>query len=294
MFTNVVVGVDNRDGGRDAIALAKRLLSGAGELTLAHVYVGEPYAYRGVGAQYKAAERQGHLDQLARARAEAGLRARLGWREASSPGRGLQALCEEIDADLLVVGSSRRGALRRVLLGDDAREALDGAPCAVAIASTGFSREPADLSRIGVGYDGSAICRDALEVARALTAEHGSKLLVFETVQTPDHRLHPHLPGERAPDGSGLDAARDRIATLGEVKAYAASGKPGEELARYSATVDLLVIGSHRSAAIGVLQHESTAQRLARTARCPLLVLAPAARRPDSSDPGVVSEPRSR
>ena len=122
MFTNVVVGVDNREGGRDAIALAKQLLSGVGELTLAHVYVGESYAYRGVGGQYKAAKRQDHLDQLARARAEAGLRARLGWREASSPGRGLHALCEESDADLLVVGSSRRGVLRRVLLGDDAHE----------------------------------------------------------------------------------------------------------------------------------------------------------------------------
>jgi hypothetical protein len=42
MFRNVVVGVNDHDGGRDAIALAKLLLGGDGELTLAHVFHEEP------------------------------------------------------------------------------------------------------------------------------------------------------------------------------------------------------------------------------------------------------------
>ena len=40
MFKNVLVGVDGRAGGRDAIALASRLRDPDGELTLAHVYAG--------------------------------------------------------------------------------------------------------------------------------------------------------------------------------------------------------------------------------------------------------------
>ena len=36
MFKRIVVGVDEHEGGRDAIALAKNLLASDGELTLAH------------------------------------------------------------------------------------------------------------------------------------------------------------------------------------------------------------------------------------------------------------------
>ena len=37
MVTNVIVGVDHQDGGRDAIALAMQLLGRGGELTFGHV-----------------------------------------------------------------------------------------------------------------------------------------------------------------------------------------------------------------------------------------------------------------
>jgi nucleotide-binding universal stress UspA family protein len=282
VFTNVLVGVDNREGGHDAIALSKQFLVGAGELTLAHVYAGEPYVYRGVSAQYEAGERQRHLELLAAALKDAGVRARLCWREASSAGRGLHAMCEEIDADLLVVGSSRRGALRRILFGDDARAALDGAPCAVAVAPAGYSQEPASLSQIGVGYDGSAESRHALEVARGLAAEHGSKVSVFEALEIPRHGLVPPIVREQASTDDLLKAARDRIASLGNVEPYAASGEPARELARFSATVDLLVIGLRSYAPAQMLLHESTPGRLARTALCPLLVVARSA--PDGLD----------
>jgi len=41
MFEKVIVGVDGRPTGRDAIALASRLVSPQGELTLANVHAGE-------------------------------------------------------------------------------------------------------------------------------------------------------------------------------------------------------------------------------------------------------------
>jgi|ERR1019366_10823383 hypothetical protein len=40
MFANVVVGVDGRQGGRDAIALARQLAAPDAAITLAHVYGG--------------------------------------------------------------------------------------------------------------------------------------------------------------------------------------------------------------------------------------------------------------
>ena len=41
MFKNVLVGVDGRAGGRDAIALASQLANPDGKLTLAHVHTGD-------------------------------------------------------------------------------------------------------------------------------------------------------------------------------------------------------------------------------------------------------------
>lgn len=55
MSRQIVVGVDGQEGGRDAIALAKRLLAPEGELTLAHVYAGDPRAHRRASAAYEAA-----------------------------------------------------------------------------------------------------------------------------------------------------------------------------------------------------------------------------------------------
>ena len=46
MFKQIVVGVDEHEGGRDAIALAKNLLARDGALTLGYVYAGNPHIYR--------------------------------------------------------------------------------------------------------------------------------------------------------------------------------------------------------------------------------------------------------
>jgi nucleotide-binding universal stress UspA family protein len=82
-----------------------------------------------------------------------------------------------------------------------------------------------------------------------------------------------------------VDHARDRIAALGSVAPHAAYGMPGEELALYSVSLDLLVVGSRSYGPIGRLVHGSTAQKLARTARCPLLVLTRGAQPADRSGP---------
>jgi len=90
--------------------------------------------------------------------------------------RGLHELCETIGADLLVVGSSRPGLLGRVLLGDDTCAALNGSPCAIAVAPAGYVAEPAAMREIGVGYDGSSESAHALQFGRTLALELGAKL----------------------------------------------------------------------------------------------------------------------
>ncbi len=157
-------------------------------------------------------------------------------------------------------------------------QALNGAPCAVAIASAGCADRAHRLHRIGVAYNGSDEAVGALEVARALAAERGATLSAFEAIS-----LTPYAyPGvwvpteERASDW--VDDARRRLIDLGGVEANAGFGDVVDELTTYSESVDLLVVGSRGYGPIGRLVHGSTTNRLARTARSPLLIVTRGAR----------------
>ena len=290
MFKNVIVGVDGREGGRDAIALATVLGGHGGTLTLAYIYPREPRAWRATTPAGDAAERERVIGLLQEVQKEAGVGALPRAYGTMSVGRGLHELAEEMGADLLVVGSSRRGLLDRVLVGDATRAALDGAPCAMAIAPAGYSRQPVAMREIGVGYDGSPESEHALGVARRLAEAHDSKLSALEAIFFPARLVTgPPFP-DAATINEMLAAARDRIAALGGVEPHAEYGEPAEQLALYSDSLDLLVIGSRSYGPVGRLIHGSTAQQLARSARCPLLVLTRAARKADQHNGASASE----
>jgi len=282
MFKNIIVGVD-RQGGHDPIALAKRLLARDGELTLAHVFPGTARILQGT-PELESPERRELADMLERASREADVDAHIRWREDDSTGRGLHELCEIAEADLLVVGSSRRGLLGRVLLHDDTHAALNGASCPVAVAPIGYAGQPVVMREIGVAYDGSPESGHAIEVARALAKECGAKLSAFEAVALPAYGAVAGSIGAAEAFEEQVQEARRRIESLGDVEAHAAYGNAVEELAVYSASVDLLIVGSRGYGPLGRLVHGSTSQHLARVARCPLLVLTRTAHTPEADD----------
>lgn len=285
MFHHVIVGVDEHAGGRDAITLAKNLVVTGGELTLAHVHRGDPGFMRGTSVAFEEAEQQRSLALLEAARDEAGVEAGRICIGSSSVGRGLHELAERQRADLLVIGSCRRGLLGRVFVGDDTREELNAAPCAVAVAPAGYAHQPRLSREIGLGYNHSPDSERALAVARALAAVRGAKLSAFEAVAIPAYMFSSDAGAVAESIPSYVDQARDRIAALGGVELHAAYGMVAEELALYSASLDLLVVGSRGYGPIGRLVHGSTSQKLARAARCPLLVLTRGARAPEASRP---------
>jgi nucleotide-binding universal stress UspA family protein len=257
------------------------LLASGGELTLAHISSGDSRVWRRSNADHDAVERERALELLENARNEAGVEADLRWRRSSPVGRGLHELCELTGADLLVVGSSRHELLGRVLIADDTRAALNGAPCAIAIAPTGYAEQPVAMREIGVGYNGSPESEHAVSVAGRVATEHGAKLSAFEAVSLPTYAfLEGSAPIDRAIDEL-VDDARERIAALG-IEAHAVYGNPVEELALYSASLDLLIVGSRDYGPVGRLVHGSISHQLARAARCPLLVLTRAARAADA------------
>jgi nucleotide-binding universal stress UspA family protein len=278
VFTNVLVGVDGQANGRDAIALALRLSDAQGELTFAHVHLGSLNPTHAVAP---ARAREGHEAShalLESERAHADVRAELVSVSALSPGRGLHEQVERQGADLLVVGSSSRGLLGRAMLGDDTRSALNGAPCAVAVAARGYGEAPTPFATIGVGYNHSPESRGALAVAQQVAPASRARVVALNVVSLPTYSfggvMTPML-GESIDTLLQEENARMRV--LSGVDGRAVYGLAGEELAAFGDEVDLLVVGSRSYGPWRRLVLGSTSNYLERHARCSLLVLPRAA-----------------
>lgn len=274
MFKNVLVGVDGRPTGGDAIALAERLRDRAGTLTLAHVHTGELLPSHAITPGLLAEERKASEELLEEARATAKVSADLVSIAAGSPGRGLHEHSEEQHTDLLVVGSCHRGALGRTMLGDDTRAALNGAPCAVAVAPAGYAEHAGPIADIGVAYNGSPESLTALAEARDLAAATGATIHALEVVSIPTVAYTGVLPPAI---GESIDVmlseAGARMAKLADVKGSAVYGLTTEELARFSRELDILIVGSRGYGPLKRLVLGSTSDYLERHAHCPLLVL---------------------
>ena len=273
-FPTVVVGVDLRSGGQDAIALARALAPDA-RLILAHSYTLGTTEAMAELTGWDDACREGALDVLSAERRTAHVDAALEVRRDRSPAHALESIAARRAADLIVVGSAHHGRLARVLLGDVGRSLIQDAPCPVAIAPRELdARRPAV---IGVGVDGSPESREAVALAAKLAAETGARLDILVVIVPPDwvtptvDDWPQHVTDERLPAQALLDreTARTDIPTGGELL----EGNAANQLARRSEHLDLLVVGSRRWGPVGRVLGGSTSDRLAHSASCPLIVV---------------------
>lgn len=273
MFEQVLVGVDGVRSGRDALALAARLADPGGTLTLMHVHPGLLTVSHAITPALGDADRARVQETLETVRADAGVDAVLAIVQGPSPGQVLHEQAEARGSDLIVLGSSRRGVLGRAILGDDTRAALNGAPCAVAIAPVGYGERGKAFETLGVGYDASPESEQALAAARALAARYHARIRALSIVTPPSYWYAGFIP----PALLELDevvARREReMGALEGVEGHADYGLPGEDLAAFSRHVDLLVVGSRSYGPVRRLIHGSTSNYLQRHARSPLLIL---------------------
>jgi len=270
MFKNVVVGVDGRASGRDAIALAMRLADPGATLTLSHVIPGIYKPSHAVFYDMVEEDFAKARALLERERERAGVEATLEVVQAPSPGQGLHESAEAHDADLLVLGTCRHGIVGRAILGNDTRAAINGAPCALAVAPLGYSEHPTPIETIGVGYDGSPESEGALAAAKELAKRIHAEVRARQVVSIP-------YSGLIGPSGVGMDEliadADAHMRELAGVKGEAVYGLVGEELATFGAECDLLIIGSRGYGPLKSMMLGSTAINLQSRARSPLVIL---------------------
>jgi nucleotide-binding universal stress UspA family protein len=280
MFTKIIVGVDAREGGRDALALADAFarLSG-GELVAVHAYPYDHHMSPGASTGFEEAMHGAAMETLEDELKRSGVSARAIAVPDGSPGRALHLAAEREHADLIVVGSAHRGRIGCVLAGDVTAGTLHSSPCPVVVAPAGYAQHGATLGTIGVGYDGSLESRAALALAHDLAEAAGARLRIIDVVvppepggpfpaYRPDWTEHARIRREEA------EERLERITTaLGEIATGdIAFGDPATELAFEANHLDLLVTGSRNYGPIRRLLLGSTSSKLVHQAPCPVLV----------------------
>jgi len=177
-----IVGLDGREHDADALALARSLHAAlGGEIVLAHVIPPAPPG-RGMVA-FEAIERREGRELLDAAATKIGDSAHTELVDPCPAAPGLSGVAVERDASMLVLGSSHRGTVGRIVPGGVASQLLTCAPCAIAVAPVGYAQElTGPISRIGLAYDATSESDVSLSAAAVAAAGLGVPLHLYHAM----------------------------------------------------------------------------------------------------------------
>jgi nucleotide-binding universal stress UspA family protein len=200
----------------------------------------------------------------------------------SSPAAGLHALAEREGAALIVVGSSHRSSIGRIVIDGTGESLLSGASAPVAVAPAGYPATGRRIQVVGCGFDGSPESRRALAWSAELAGSASARLRVLSVYEPTvsasvavgggmrtasiNAVLRRQCEEELAQAVSALDADIDASETLLE-------GGARELLARASGELDLLVVGSRGYGPLRAVLLGSVSSALVRSAQSPLVIV---------------------
>lgn len=282
MPLKILVGINGQQGGLDALALARRLAPTDAELIAVTVVVMETLPSRASSPDYDRALRETGMELLAELRSQhEDVRGELV--EAESVAHGLHRAGADFEADLLVLGSCRRGPIGRIFAGDDVRATLRGAPCPVAVAPREYALRDQPIATIGLGWDDSPEAVEALRFARVLADGTSGELHALSVTPAP---LWPAAGEAQSDEQAERSAAR--LERLEGAPVTAVVGDAREALATFAAEVDVLVVGSSQRGLLGRIEMGSVSEALARRSTRPLVVVPRA-----KADADAATEPAS-
>jgi nucleotide-binding universal stress UspA family protein len=201
----------------------------------------------------------------------------------SSPARAVYELSTAPSTALVVVGSTTRGAIRRVLPGNIAHELLSGAAAPVAIAPHGYDEQDRrPLATVGVAFDGSSEAEQALVAARELARRAGATLRILTVVEpfafgaVPVSTLEPGTSAARLVEEE-LRAVHETAVSesrgVVEVEGILGHGDPSDALLEQTQELDVLIAGSRGYGPLGAVLLGSTTRTLMHGAACPLIII---------------------
>ena len=189
---------------------------------------------------------------------------------------GLRDVAVAEQAELIVIGSTHRGFLGRVVPGSVGERLLSQAPCAVAVAPRGFARgEHFGLGLVGVAFDGSQESEAALDVAERLAARLDARLRVITIVPRPASTGDRTLGAVLDDHGREIQRqASERVQPSADVEFALEQGDPVPSLARHGVDLDLLVTGSRGYGPIRRMLLGGVSGGAMQAAACPVLVVS--------------------
>ncbi len=280
----IIVGFDGSEHSRDALVLAGEIASAlASRLIIVNAYTPEEWLWAPGTAQPLDQEACGRIEAAAEAELSDSDRYELRSLPSPSAAGALYATAESEDAQMIVVGSTRRSRVGGAVLGTVTQAVLDASPCAVLVAPTGLAdRKPISLRRIGVGFDDTPEAHNALAVASALAGRTGGTLNIVWAAHLVARTLPFAFAGYLEPNyfetvrrevEGRLDCAADQVRGELPVRTELANGDTVDALVDRSAHLDLLVLGSRGYGPLKRVLTGSVSRAVVNRARCPILVI---------------------
>lgn len=274
----LLVAIDHRQGGLDALELARVLGSGedSSALVVTVLYTG-PYPMEFALLPAEEAEQAEPLFDRARAELE-GFEIETRAFGGGSPAGIIDNILSRERFDAVVVGSPHRGPVGRVLIGSVAASLLSGSPTAVAVAPVGYAKEEHEgLRTVAVGFDGTAESRLALRRAEEIAERSAARLEVLTVVQPPaamPAMVPAYRPQVPAHPQEVIDEAVGAVDAGLAAEGVRLDGDPASELIhRCSEGVDLLVLGSRGYGPLTRVLLGSVSRQVAEHAPCPVMVV---------------------
>lgn len=279
MFNKIVVGFDESEGSKDALAyagqLAERFDSEVIVVTAIPSPIGGSFAPALPADAFTKLQEQA-ITAAERAATEVGGRAEVV--ESLSPARGVEQLAEDTGADLIVIGCSKAEP-GRVRAGRQARHMMHGASCAVLMAPVGHAASGTYPERVGVAVNGSAESAHAVVTAAVLA---GGSTLSIISVATDFAEYWGHW-GATFALSDLAEAARDVARTDVEeamsmlpetttAEGLVLEGSAAIELKGKSRDLDLLCLGSRRFGPVRRVLLGSVTSELVGDVGCAVLV----------------------
>lgn len=197
---------------------------------------------------------------------------------AGTPEQAINAVAEEVDADLVIVGATRLGRVGRFLLGTTAQRVVRSSPAPVLVMRSTEWREPRKiLFATDLSPASASAATVGLTLSRALGIDPEKRFVLVL-----GYDLMPPPPLSRtAYDEAAAAELRTFVQTLpvdaGQVDARIAKGEPTEALVSDAETwgADLLVLGTHGRSGLPRLLIGSVAEFVVKRAPCDVLVVRP-------------------
>lgn len=201
----------------------------------------------------------------------------------SSPSMAIGESARSLDADLVVMGTRGNTGLKHVLLGSVAERTVRTAPCPVLTLQTGSGGDPA-WRRILVPVDFSKPCDAALSLAIDLARESQGELQLLHAYELPVSMTMAYgvaIPqtvweGVQEAGTQRLTEVAARVEKAGvPVTTFQRTAPAADAITEVATTErsDLIVVATRGLTGIKHVLLGSVAERVLRTAPCPVLTL---------------------